>query len=108
MPWIYRDRPPHQATQPRSAMVASWPCKRAVPKPELWDDAVIWEKQAVCSWKHTSVGSSISILSRAELVHKFKGNDAFSVIVIALGSQWVMVSKTPTSQLDHDACVLHS
>nr|BAD37415.1 hypothetical protein [Oryza sativa Japonica Group] len=27
MPWIYRDRPPHQATQPRSAMVASWPCK---------------------------------------------------------------------------------
>ncbi|BAS98924.1 Os06g0653300 [Oryza sativa Japonica Group] len=72
MPWIYRDRPPHQATQPRSAMVASWPCKRAVPKPELWDDAVIWEKQAVCSWKHTSVGSSISILSRAELVHKFK------------------------------------
>ncbi|BAF20154.1 Os06g0653300 [Oryza sativa Japonica Group] len=28
--------------------------------------------QAVCSWKHTSVGSSISILSRAELVHKFK------------------------------------
>nr|ABA99472.1 hypothetical protein LOC_Os12g35790 [Oryza sativa Japonica Group] len=46
--------------------------QRVVPKPELWDDAVIWEKQAVCSWKHTSVGSSISILSRAELVHKFK------------------------------------
>ena len=39
---------------------------------------------AVCSWKHTSVGSSISILSRAELVHKFKGNDAFSVIVYPL------------------------